>query len=56
MLFKEYAEKHHEILKKYFPSYMIWPKKIESYVLTYQITVVVFLLLIVAGIIYVLIN
>ncbi len=56
MFFKKYAEKHHELLKKYFPSYMIWPKKRESYALTYQITVVVVLFLIVAGIIYVLIN
>jgi len=56
MALKDYAEKHHELLKRYFPSYMIWPKKRENYVRIYQLTVSIIIIAISVWVIYRFIN
>jgi hypothetical protein len=43
MLFKDFAGKHYDLLKKYFPAFIVWPKKRERYVVLYKIVIVVIL-------------
>ena len=56
MLFNDFAERHYDLSKKYFPTFMIWPKTREKYILIYKITIVILLLTLVGFFAYFLIQ
>lgn len=53
-LFKNFGEKHFDLMQRYFPSFLIWPRGKKSYVRSYKIMMPAFLILGIIGILWLL--